>query len=193
MATSEDAGPVVADGIVWDAEIPVLTNLFLWWEVGRLFLIVWVVVVALMGAIFLATGDPASVVPIAGVFALVCPALVVFSMLVASARYLNRIRVRFALSAEGVRYQTLERGDSVLNRLAVVLGLFSGRPATAGAGLLAEARKTEFISWNKVTRVREHETLLAVTLIQGRRVVQRLHCHRDNYRSVVAFVRSRVG
>jgi len=37
--------------------------------------------------------------------------------------------------------------------VTVVLGLFSGKPAVAGAGLLAQSRQSEFLKWSSVRKV----------------------------------------
>ena len=145
-----------------------------------------------MAMVFLAAGDPGSVVELARIFALVCAGLLVMSMPIAALWYANRVHVRYELSPKGVRYQTLERKDKVANRALCVLALLSGKPAAAGAGLLAASRETEFTRWRDVTRVREHPSLGVVTLMNGWRVVQRLHCRRQDYQRVVSYVRDHV-
>lgn len=148
--------------------------------------------VALMAATFLMAGDPASIVRFARVFALVCAGLLVASIPVATLWYANRVHVRYELSPRGARYRTLERRDRVANRLLVVLGLLSGRPAAVGTGLLAASRETELTRWTEVTRVRQHATLGVVSLMNGWRVLQRLHCGPGDYRRVVTYVNDHV-
>jgi hypothetical protein len=181
-----------AGGPSWEYRLPVLTNVFLWYDLAKVFLIDYLVIVALMATIFLAAGDPGSIVKLARIFALVCAGLFVASMPIAALWYANRVHVRYELSPKGVRYQNLERKDRVANRALFVLGLLSGKPAAAGAGLLAASRETEFTRWRDVTRVREHVSLGVVTLMNSWRVVQRLHCRRENYQQVVSYVRDHV-
>jgi hypothetical protein len=145
-----------------------------------------------MAAAFLMAGEPLSIVQFARVFALVCAGLLVASIPVATLWYANRVHVRYELSPRGVQYHTLERRDRAANRLLVILGLLSGRPAAAGAGLLAASRETELTRWTDVKRVREHATLGVVSLMSGWRVLQRLHCGRADYRRVVAYVNNHV-
>jgi hypothetical protein len=179
-----------ADPFTWEFRLPVLTNPFLWYDLTKVFLIVYVIVVALMGTIFLIAGEPASVLGIARVFAVVCAALLAASIPIAALWYANRVHVRYELSAKGVRMQTLERRDRLLNRALFVVGLLAGRPGAAGAGLLAASRETEFTRWADVTRVREHASLSVVSLMNGWRVVQRLHCRPEDYRRVADYVRA---
>jgi hypothetical protein len=181
-----------AAGPAWDYRLPVLTNVFLWYDLTKVFLIVYLVTVALMAVVFVAAGDPGSVVGFARIFAFVCTALLVASMPIAALWYANRVHVRYELSSKGVRYQTLERKDKVANRALFILGLLSGKPAAAGAGLLAASRETEFTPWRDVTRVKEHASLGVVTLMNDWRVVQRLHCRREDYPQVVSYARDRV-
>ncbi len=180
------------DGLAWEYGLPVLSNLFLWYDLAKVFLIVYLVIVALMATVFLASGDAESVVKLAKIFALVCGGLFVASMPIAVLWYANRVHVRYELSPKGVQYRTHERKDRVANRALFVLGLLSGKPAAAGAGLLAASRESEVTRWRDVARVREHESLGVVTLMNGWRVVQRLHCRRENYQQVVCYVRDHV-
>ncbi len=180
------------DELTWEYRLPVLTNVLLWYDLTKVFLTVYVVGVAVMATAFLMAGEPASIVQVARVFALVCAGLLVTSIPVAALWYANRVHVRYELSPRGVRYQTLERRDRVANRLLVVLGLLSGRPAAVGTGLLAASRETEFTRWTEVTRVREHATLGVVSLMSRWRVLQRLHCGREDYRRVVTYVTDHV-
>ena len=44
--------------------------------------------------------------------------------------------------------------NRTINALTVVLGLLSGKPAAAGAGMLAQSRQEVSLRWNRVTRVK---------------------------------------
>jgi hypothetical protein len=175
--------------LAWEYRVPVLTNAFLWYDMAKVYLIVYLVVVALMSVIFVMAGDPASIVSFARVFALVCAGLLVASMAIATLWYAGRVHVRYELSPDGVRYQALERTDRIANRALFVLGLLSGKPAAAGTGLLAASRETELTRWRDVTRVRKHPSQHVVSLMNGWRVVQRLHCRREDYQQIVSYVR----
>jgi hypothetical protein len=183
--TKDRSARQAGDDIVWDARLPILTDGFLWWDMAKVFLAVYLIVVALMGAVFLAAGEPDSIIRVARVFAVVCSGLLIFSMSVAALWYRNRARVRYALSAEGAKVETLERKDVALNRLAILIALILGKPSAAGAALLAAARESEFTPWKKVTRVRRHDALRVVALLNGRRIVQRLYCPADIHQRIV--------
>ena len=182
-----------AEGLAWEHRVPVLTNPFLWYDLTKVFVITYLVCVTLMTVVFLIAGEPASVAPIARIFAFVCGGLLAASMPLAALWYWNRVHVRYELSARGVRHQALERKDKVANRLLVVLGLLSGRPSAAGTGLLAASRETEFTRWTDVTRVREHASLGVLSLMSGWRVVQRLHCPPEDFRRIANYVRDHAG
>ncbi len=183
------AAPETADSIVWEIRLPVLTNLFLWYDLAKVFVIVYIVVVTLMSAIFLVAGEAAGIPSVAFVFAIVCGALLAASIPIAAIWYANRVNVRYTLSPKGVRYDTLERKDRWLNRALVVLGLAMGKPAAAGAGLIAASRETELTRWKDVTRIKEHRSLAVLSLLDGWHVVQRLHCSREDYERVAGYVR----
>ena len=181
-----------AGRLAWDYRLPVLTNLFLWYDLVKVFLIVYVIVLVLMTAIFAMAGDLGSVGAVIKIFAVVCAGLAASSVPIAAVWYANRAHVRFELSRKGVLYRTLEPKDRALNRALFILGVLAGKPSVAGTGLLAASRETEFTPWKDVTRVREHPSLGAISLVGGWRVVQRLHCEREDFARIAAFVRAHV-
>lgn len=94
------------------------------------------------------------------------------------------------LSVEGVLYEALERKDRLANRALVVLG---GRRGPVGTGLIAATREAEVTRWRDVTRVRAHGRLGVVTLLNRWRVVQRLHCPREDFERILAYAREHAG
>jgi hypothetical protein len=178
-----------ADKLAWDDRLPIISNVFLWYDLAKVYLIVYVVVMALLGTIFSLSGEPQSVLTMAPVFAVVCGGLFAMSVPIAAVWYANRAHVRFELTAKGVLYRTLEHKDQLANRALFILGVLLGKPSAAGAGLLAASREAEFTKWTDVTRVNEHPRFSTISLVCGWRVAQRLHCQRDDYPRVAAFVR----
>jgi len=173
--------------LAWEFRLPVLTNPFVWYDLAKVFVIVYVVIVVLMGGTFLVAGTAEDALRVARVFAFVCGGLFVFCLLVAAIWYRKGAAVRFTLTPKGVRYEALGRKDKAVNRALVVCGLLAGRPSAAGAGLIARTRETEFVGWREVRRVKAHAAARVVTLMSGWRVLQRLHCTRDDYERILDY------
>jgi hypothetical protein len=88
----------------------------------------------------------------------------------------NRFPVRYTLSSFGLRWEALSRRGHWANRVAFVAGLMTGRLAVAGAGALAASRGVEEFRWSDIRRVRFHPREGVISLMNGWRVVMRLHC-----------------
>lgn len=101
--------------------------------------------------------------------------------------------VGFELDKTGIRSYTLEnqaRKNRIINTLAVVLGLFSGKPAIAGAGVLAQSRQEVSVKWNNIRKVKYLPQKQAVLLKGGFTENIAVFCTPANYMEVEAFIRS---
>jgi len=71
--------------------------------------------------------------------------------------YQGKYEEEFVLDNKGVLCRTKAKQakrNRVINTLTVMLGLLTGRPSVAGAGLLAQSRQEVFIQWSRVTKVK---------------------------------------
>lgn len=113
-----------------------------------------------------------------------------FIMLVYGGRY----DAEFVLDDKGALCRTQAkqaRKNRVINALTVALGLLSGRPAAAGAGMLAQAGQEVFIGWNHVRKV-EYRPQSRTILLRGGWTEQiALFCTADNYEQAARLVRSK--
>ena len=83
-------------------------------------------------------------------------ALLLFTWLFIVVFYRGRYEAEFVLDGKGVLFRTQERQvkrNRVVNILTVVLGLLSGKPAVAGAGMLAQSQQEVLIRWGQITKV----------------------------------------
>ena len=102
--------------------------------------------------------------------------------------------VGFELDNTGIRSFTLAnqaKKNSILNAITVVAGLLSGKPAVAGAGLLAQSQQDVLINWNKVKKVKYLPFRQVIIIKAGFAENIALFCKNDNYNEVETFVRSR--
>lgn len=75
-------------------------------------------------------------------------ALLFFTGVLIMIVYRGRYEAEFVLDKKGAlcRIQTKQqKKNRIINTITVVLGLISGKPAVAGAGLLAQSRQSEFL------------------------------------------------
>lgn len=101
--------------------------------------------------------------------------------------------VGFELDKTGIRNYTLKnqaRKNRIINTLAVVFGLLSGKPTVAGAGILAQSRQDVWLKWKNIKKVkylpRKHVVLVRGNLTENIAVF----CTVDNYTEVEAFIQS---
>lgn len=96
---------------------------------------------------------------------------------------LNKVRIRnFTLKNQANK-------NLIINTMTVVLGLFSGKPAVAGAGLLAQSRQHLTIKWSSIRKVKFHAANKTVMVKGGFAENIAMFCTSENYAAVVTFVR----
>ncbi|MEW6623964.1 MAG: hypothetical protein AB1420_12690 [Bacillota bacterium] len=69
----------------------------------------------------------------------------------------------------------------IINALTVVLGLFSGKPGVAGAGVLAQSKQEVFLKWNRVKKVTYKPRNRTILLRGGWAESIALFCTEGNY------------
>ncbi|MDD2467801.1 MAG: hypothetical protein PHI97_27805 [Desulfobulbus sp.] len=120
---------------------------------------------------------------IAGLFCLTW----VFIMLVWRGRY----EVECILDSSGVRCRTQKsqaKKNKIINVLTVVLGLLSGKPSVAGAGMLAQSRQDQTIRWKNIRKVKRYPRIHAILVHGGFAEHLALFCTPENYEEVDALV-----
>lgn len=111
-------------------------------------------------------------------------ALLLFTWLFIMAVYRGRYEAEFVLDDKGALCRTQAKQakkNRIVNVLTVVLGLLAGKPAVAGAGMLAQSRQEIFLKWNRVTKVK-YKPKSRTILLQGGWTQQiALFCADENY------------
>jgi len=107
----------------------------------------------------------------------------------------GKYNVGFELNSNGIRNYTLEdqaKKNRIINSLAVVLGLLSGKPAVAGAGMLANSRQDVLLKWKNIKKVKYLPNKHIVMIKGGFTENIAVFCTKDNYSVVEAFIRSKL-
>ncbi|MDP2889567.1 MAG: hypothetical protein Q8P34_11490 [Bacteroidota bacterium] len=100
--------------------------------------------------------------------------------------------VGFELNRTGIRNYTLKKQSNrnrIINALAFVSGLLSGKPAVAGAGILAQSRQDVLIRWSNIRKVRFYPGNQTVMIKAGFAENIAVFCTPSNYSEVEAFIR----
>ncbi len=119
-------------------------------------------------------------------------ALMVLSWLLIMLVYRGKYEAEFVLDHKGVLCRTQAgqaKKNRVMNSLTVFLGLLSGKPTVAGAGMLAQARQEVFIRWARVVKVKYKPKSCTIMLSGGFAENIALFCTEENYSHVEQLVK----
>lgn len=172
--------------ITWNTEIPLLTNavvlkqLFFVLGLSSLFVLVFVLLLeAFEGNLTLAAALKYFLIALS-----ILGGISILAVLVMLLLYGNRYEYRFTLDEAGVTAETAggtRRKNAVVNLLLVL----SGKPAPAGAGLLAASRQSEQVRWEKVENIESDPGRLQIVLRRRGRAVMLIRCTPENYQEVL--------
>jgi len=171
--------------IQWQISVPIFRNTVILKQLGLAIGIPFGLVALAIG---LSSGK--SVYTLYGLGFIV--ALLFFTWLFIMAVYRGRYEAEFVLDDKGVLCRTQAKQakkNRIINALTVVLGLLFGKPAAAGAGIMAQSRQEVFLKWNRVTKVKYKPNSRTVLLRGGWTESIALFCTAENYEQIEAFVR----
>lgn len=114
-----------------------------------------------------------------------------FIMLVYGGKY----HVEYVLDSKGILSRTQPRQarkNRIVNSLTVGLGVLSGKPGAAGAGMLAASRQSVSLSWRRIRKVK-YKPRGKVIIVRGGPMERiALFCGPDNYHEVERLLKSRL-
>ena len=105
--------------------------------------------------------------------------------------YGGKYEVEYILDERGVVCRTQAKQgkmNRIINTLTVALGLLSGKPAVAGAGILAQSRQEVFLKWSAVQKVAYKPKSRTILLRGGWTEHIALFCTKENYSMVEQIV-----
>jgi len=180
------------NGLCWEADVPLVTNPLVVRQFGLVALGSGLIMALLLTLISAATGDFEQIPVMLLISVLSAAGLGLLLIVVALLVYGNRMRLRFTLDGEGAHMETVDRRAPVANRAALLAGLLTGSPGTAGAGALASARENTLMRWRDVTSAAHAPRQRMITLRNSWRAVGMLVCLPENYDLVAEYVGSRI-
>lgn len=150
----------------------------------------WLVMMLILGIVFIAQGEVADLLPLAGVLLAVTAGLWLLGLLVMAVVFRGGLRVRYKVSERGVRMDTLDKVAKTSNRLAIALGALSRKPGLIGAGLINRSRESEAVAWDGVFHARLHPQRRLIVLEGAWRSLMLVQCTAENYPQVVQRVQA---
>ncbi|MDD4757125.1 MAG: hypothetical protein PHG29_13685 [Prolixibacteraceae bacterium] len=99
--------------------------------------------------------------------------------------------VGFELDRNGIRNYTLKKQSNrnrIINTLTVLTGLLSGKPAVAGAGILAQSRQDVLVRWRNIRKVGFYPESQTIMIKGGFAENIAVFCTNENYTEVEAFI-----
>ena len=134
----------------WEISVPIFRNTVIMKQLGLAIGIPFGLIILV---IVLISGGRRDTIYALGLIA----ALFILSWLFVMAVYQGKYEAEYILNQKGVLCRTQERQakkNRIINAVTVILGLLSGKPAAAGAGMLAQSRQEVFLRWKRITKVK---------------------------------------
>ena len=101
--------------------------------------------------------------------------------------------MEFTIDGKGVRCKPAQnqlKKNRIVNRITIVLGLLSGKPAVAGAGMLANSRQDISIKWSKVVKVKYKPKRNTIVVKAGYLESIVIFCSNENYSQVTNYIKN---
>jgi len=110
--------------------------------------------------------------------------LLLFTWLFIMAMYGGKYEAEFVLDDKGALCRTQAKQakkNRIINSLTLAMGLFFGKPAVSGAGMLAQSRQEFFLKWSRVKKVKYSPRQCTILLRGGWTESIALFCTEENY------------
>ncbi len=180
MPTDRHAAP-----LTWETDLPLSgPDTLRQWSVAML--ATALLMVALLGTIFVAEGAWDALWGVVTLTTAVAAGLWLLGLIIMAVLFRGKMRVKYTLSDDGLRMETRDRIAKSANRAAMVLGLLTGRPGLAGAGLIARSREAEQIRFKGAftARLKPHRHVIAIR--NSWRTLMFVQCTPQTYDAVSA-------
>jgi hypothetical protein len=169
--------------LVWETDLPLFSRLMLTqWTLGML--ATALVMLLLLGTIFVAQQEWDALLPMAGMIGAVTFGLWLLGLLIMAVLFRGKYRVRYTLSKQGLRCDTLDAVAKKANRLAIGLGVALGKGQLLGTGLIGVSRESEEVNWSGAFQARFDPIRHTVLMRNGWRTLLWVQCTPENYTEV---------
>jgi hypothetical protein len=169
--------------LIWETELPLFgADMVRQWTFAML--ATAAVMLLILGTILAAQGEWEALPPVAGMILAIVAGLWLLGFAIMALLFRGRYRVRYTLSDDGVLCESIEPVAKKVNRLAVLLGVLTGRPGLLGAGMIASSRESEQVRWTGGFRAVPRPARNLIALRNRWRTLMLVQCTADNYTEV---------
>lgn len=179
------------DIIKWKAQVPIFKNTVILKDLGIALGIPFGILILIL---FIISGGDLSTDGIAYPMLMIAMLLAsgfLFIMLVYGGKY----DAGYVIDSRGILNYTLEsqsKKNKVINTLVIVIGILTGKPYAAGAGILAQSRQSVFVKWKNIRKVRVYPKSKSIVIKGGFTEKIALFCNDDNFEQIRDMVLDRV-
>lgn len=109
--------------------------------------------------------------------------------------YGGKYALRYTINNDGIYSYTEEaqrKKNSIINKLTIILGIFSRKPTIIGSGILANARQNTMIKWRNVRKIKIYPRYLTIMVYGGIGQNIGVFCTKENYDEVEWFIKSKL-
>ncbi len=170
--------------LFWDFKVPLLTNSFIVYQTTLLCLITGVVMCGLLGFVLLMQGESSAIPQLFMLITAIIAGLWVSLLLIMLLIFGNRMPMRFAVERTGVSAEITSSIGKKANRLAILLGLFTGKPGLVGTGLIAKSQESVSYAWSDIAKVDFNPHKHQIIFSNSWRPLVAMYCLPSNYLSV---------
>lgn len=109
--------------------------------------------------------------------------------------YGGKYALGFTINNDGIYSYTEEaqrKKNSIINKLTIILGMFSRKPTVIGSGVLANSRQNTMIKWRNIRKIKlypRYRTIMVYAEI-GQNIG--VFCTKENYDEVEWFIKSKL-
>ena len=169
--------------LVWETDLPLFSRLMLMqWTLGML--ATALVMALILGTVFVAQQEWDALLPMATMIGAVTAGLWLLGIVIMAVLFRGRYRVRYTLSKQGLRCDTLDQVAKKANRLAIGLGVVLGKGQLLGAGLIGVSRESEAVNWSGAFQARFDAARHTILLRNSWRTLLWVQCTPENFAAV---------
>jgi hypothetical protein len=169
--------------LVWETDLPLFSRQMLTqWTLAML--ATALVMALILGTVFAAQEEWDALLPMAAMIGAVTCGIWLLGMVIMAVLFRGRYRVRYILSKQGLRCDTVDAVAKKANRLAIGLGVVMGKGQLLGAGLIGVSRESEEVNWSGAFQARFDPVRHTVLMRNGWRTLLWVQCTPENFAEV---------
>ena len=180
------------DGIIqWEISVSLFRNIVILKELGfALGIPFWLLILIL----FIISGGDISIDGI-GYPLLFIGIFLVLGFLFLLLIYRGKYAAGYVIDTKGILNYTQEKQakrNKIINSLLAVVGILSGKPSAAGAGILAQSRQSVLVKWKNIRKVKVYPNSNCIVVKGGFAEKIAVFCNDDNFEYVKSIILSKV-